>query len=365
MNRFKHITSIVLALATSVLMSSVAYAYDGGIPEDADPYSIEYQFDERGNFIHTGGINQFSGVKFEDTNESLERLEQLLRQYDYVCIYGTHQQISDEEYDKYFMDLDVVFSLGFEDYAPKNTNTPYEVFYQQFVNIWLYRPSYEDYKASLDASGSVAGWTLNEIRESTVIVHYGVPYSLSKVGKVLDEVNDRIPVWYDTGYLQITSPKDVKILTYHGQESAYYEFYVKANEPYLVKLKSGGYKISEVNGKAIADQEEFLPFKNNVEIVPNTCTEFEPYKLELEELLANRDIPSIDLEKTIEEDNIEREKAYENLYEEVEKEKTRLGYEDKDTKKKRWSWRIAGLLVLIMFVAIVVAVKNRVDDNEE
>lgn len=338
-------------MTVSMTFSAGALTTDD-IPKDTDPYQIQYQYDERGNWIRTGGVNSFCGVRVEDTQEECEKLEEKIKKYDYVCVWGEHSEISQEEYDKYIKDDP--YGLGIAYYMRDNTGNPKEVYYKRFVNVYLYRPSYEDYKAGIDDNGVVMSWTLMELRDSKVIINYGLPYSKSKVGKIIDEVNDRIPVWWDTGYLLIKSPKDVKILAYHGQESCYYQFYVKRGEPYLVKLKSGGYKLMEVNGVAVEDQEEFLPFKNNIEIVPKTCTEFEPYELDLEEYIKERDVPSINLEETIEKDNTEKEIAYENLYEDVEKEKTKVGYKSEEDKKKFWSFVAAGIMLLLLAVAVVI-----------
>lgn len=356
---FSAFAGLLLSVTMAVTMTvSAAELTTEDIPKDTDPYKIQYQYDDRGNWIRIGGVNSFCGVRVEDTQEDCEKLEKIVKGYDYICVWGEHSEISDEEFDKYLKDDPQ--GLGIAYYTRDNTGDPKEVYYKRFCNVYLYRPSYQDYKDAIDGDGTVMSWTLMELRDSKVIINYGLPYAKSKVGKIIDEVNDRIPVWWDTGYLLIKSPKDVKILAYHGQESCYYQFYVKKNEPYLVKLKSGGYKLMEVNGVDVADQEEFLPFKNNIEIVPDTCTEFEPYELDLEEYIDKRNIPSINLDETIEKDNTEKEIAYENLYEDVEKEKTEVGYKSEEDKNKFWSLFAAGIMLLLLVIAVIVyIIKDR------
>ena len=353
----KRILSVVFAAVLLITIALPVYADDSNTKEMS---GMAYRYGKEGRWIYEGGTNRFKGVEYGNTTEDAKRLESELRSYNYVCVYGQHRDISTDEYNEYIADNP--YHLGFESYAQANTNDRFEVFYQRFYDIYLPYESYTGYKNEIDKYGAPMQHTLEELRDAYVVVDYATPYQVEKIGKVLDEINDRIPVWWNAGYLLVKSPKDVKLKLYHTMEKCYYELYVKGSEPYLVKLKMGGYIITEVNNKSIDENEEFLPFDNNVQIEYQYNTEEHPYILELEELIKKRDIPSINLDEQIEKDKIEKEKAYENLYEEVSKEKTIVD-ETEEQSQKRWSIIIICVLVFIVlaFIIVYLIIKRRIN----
>lgn len=296
-----------------------------------------FRYDEEGNFIHSGGVNKYCGVEYNSSEEETDKLNTVLKINDYVCIYGSNCEITDDEFDKYFKDSS--YSFGFTQYCKD------AIFNNTFYNVYVYRPSYEDYKNGVD-NNSVMDYTLMELRTSAVLVDTSYWYSLSKVGKVLTEVNDNIPVWWDTGYLLINSPIDVKITALHVSESAYNEFYVVANEPYLVKLKVGGYTITAVNGVELSAQDQFLPFSNNIQIETKNTTE-QPYELNLEQLIEGDNIPAINMEE-LKKDDSEAEMKSINVYADLVKEKTKV--KDKEISSAN-KWKIIFVSLIVIAVA--------------
>ena len=339
----KKTISLILILLTVICFAQTANA--------ADEMQLPHKYGKDGRWVYSGGVNTFAGLTFDKTTSDCRKLENMLKTYGYICVYGQGQQISDEEYNKYLHDNP--YNIGFEDFAQKNTNDRFEVYYQRFFKVYLSKLSYEDYKKGIDQNGYPPDRAIDELRDSYVVVDYAMEYSMSKYGKVIDEINDRIPVWWNTGYLLIKSPIDVKITAYHIMESCYYEFYVKAKEPYLVKVKLGAYVITELNGKSIDENEEFLPFTNNVNIDHINNDKSHPYELKLEKVIKERDIPTINLEETIEKDKIDKEKAYENLYAEVSKETTIIDSDYEENQKTKWSLIITGIMVFICILCII------------
>lgn len=313
---------------------------------------LSHRYGKDGRWVYSGGVNTFAGTTYQKTKEDCQKLEEKLRAYGYICVYGQGKDISNEEYNKYLYKNP--YGIGFEDYAQANTNDKYEVYYQRFFKVYLSKLSYEDYKKSIDSEGYPLSRTLDELRDSYVVVDYAMDYSMSKQGKIIDEINDRIPVWWNAGYLLVKSPKDVKMTIYHVMEGCYNELYIKKNEPYLVRLKLGNYIVTQLNGKSIDQNEEFLPFNNNINIGDFDNDKEHPYELKLEEVIKNRDIPTIDLDEIIEKDNVEKEKAYENLYEEVSKETTIIDSDYTENQKKKWSYIITGIMVLICLICVVI-----------
>ena len=340
----KRIFSVLVTLIMSLCFAVTAYAQD-----EQEQTMIRHRYDEDGRWVYNGGVNTFAGMKFGKTSEECQKLEKLLKSNGYICVYGQGKEISDEEYNKYLYKNP--YGIGFEDYAQTNTNDKYEVYYQRFFKIYLNKLSYQDYKDSIEKTGIPLTRTLDELRDSYVVIDYAMEYSMTKLGKVIDEINDRIPVWWKTGYLLVKSPIDVKMTIYHTMECCYNELYIKANEPYMVRLKIGSYIITKVNGTDTDHNDELLPFSNNVNIGEDN-DKSHPYELKLEEFIKKRNIPTINLEKTIEEDNVEKEKAYENLYEEVSKETTIVDSDYEKNQKRKWSLIIAGVMVLLCLICV-------------
>lgn len=306
------------------------------------------RFSDDGNWVKLGGVNSFAGKQY-DTSDEVDKLEKILKKNGYICVYGKNQSISDDEYEEYIGSGTHPF--WFDNYMRKD-----EIFYNMYFEVYVYGRSYIDYKAGMD-NGLVEPYTREELNTSTVLLNRAYFYTLSKVGKVIDEVNDKIPVWWSTGYLRITSPINCKITVLHPIENCYYEFNVKKNTPFLVKLKYGGYVITKVNGVDVDMQDEFVPFNNNVQI-ETTNTEEEPYELDLKKLVENRNIPDVDP------DDLKREEEETiNLYEDVSAEKTIV---DKKASQTKWSMIImvtfGGLIVLL--VAAYFIIRKKINKGE-
>lgn len=332
---------ICLFLVLLMLPCFTAFAEEEEYEDYSDEEIIGVRYGD-GEVIYFGGIDTF---KNEDYSGREEQLEKILQKANYICVYGKSSEISNEELAKYIGNDNDAYYFWFSDYVH-----PQKPFYNQFYNVYIYRPSYNAFKQGVDEQ-KMGLHTVDEINDGAVIVDYATEYTLSKYGKVIDEVNDKIPVWWDTGYLQIESPIDCKIRLLHGMENAYYEFYVRANEPFLVKVKAGGYMVTEINDVPIDEYEEELKFTNNFQ-VQKKHTEFEPYVMELEKCVEKYEIKSIDLEEQKKKD----EEAYVdiNIYEDVKKEKTEVGYDTEEEKEMRWSLIFLGgfgVIILGCFVA--------------
>lgn len=246
-------------------------------------FAYQIKIDSNGNFIREGGINEFDGTKAESYEETVN-LETVLRNSGYILVNTDSMDITDEEFEKF-----IQYNFWFSDYIRPN-----EIFYWTKYRVYVYEPSYNDYMRQLEETGGIEDYTRMEINTSTVLISYAYWYSKDKAGTVCYEFNDNIPEWFKTGYLEIRSPIDIAIKLRLPVEDTYYVFYVSANTPFLVKMKTGGYNIVDVNALEFKDRETAIVHNNMIHIEEeNTLNK--PYVVNLQKLVEKYNIPSADI----------------------------------------------------------------------
>ncbi len=275
----------------------------------------EYQIREDGNWFVMGGINSY-GEKTMESREETEALERQLLSSDYQLLHGTDRQITEEE-----MNLLGEYGLWFLSYIQ-----PDNEFYEMY-KVYVFSPSYQEFLEQAE-TGSVDWLLVEEVSDSAVVIDDAYWWSLERVGTdCSEEINDGIPDWYTTSFLQITSPIDVEITFLFQSEQNFYTLYVPANTAFIVKMKAGAYQVTEVNGMEFAEGEPYLPFGNLIQLLPS-FTEKKPYQLAIDTLVNTYQIPPEDISQ-------EPDRSY--LTREFPVEKTTVEPtepENKETKKK-------------------------------
>lgn len=241
-------------------------------------YAYQIRVNENGNFIRTGGINSYDGERAASYEETIS-LEAALRKSGYILVNTDFRDISDEEYDLFC-------SCGFWFSSYISNDEDYRVY--------VYTPSFNDFKKQYNEYGNIEDYTYMEINSSSVVISYGYWDSLKKAGTVSNEYNDNIPEGREAGYLQIVSPVDTKIRLHFPITDRYFEFSVQEDIPFLVRLKTGAYNITDVNGYEFRDGESTIK-NNNIIHIEETYTAENPYVVELYELVENYSIPPADI----------------------------------------------------------------------
>ncbi len=263
---------------TSTENESVVFEESVTVPEN-DKIQL-YQVTEDGVWFRKGGINEIDGIA-ATTREESEALEEELRANAYVLINSDERTISDEDYALLLEHQDKVY-MGMW-IADDDT------YHSSMYRIYMFKPVYDKVISELRETGRVSGWTNSEDVCSTVAVNYAEWYHRERVGKIINEYNDSIPEWSDTGYLLISSPIDACITFYFSGGSFYNRLYVKANEPFLVEMVTGGYIITSINSQALPNTEESLIYNNNIQIWNSHSIE-SPRELNLELVVNKYDI---------------------------------------------------------------------------
>lgn len=302
MNRIKFFKGITVVLSIVLLVGTCGRtAFAAGSSMDATQFAQSanttltqprqtggvqwYQLDG-GNPVRKGGINQLDGVECQSIEET-EALEERLKKENYILVTTDDKEISDEDFE-----------------LLRNGYPPYSQYFQKdsefgwdmkMYKVYMYIPSYNDAMKQLRAGKTVRSVTRAELSTSTVLIDYASWYFMERVGKTVNEFNDNIPSWCtSTGFLQINSPIDVMITLDCWQEHTFNVFYVRANEPFLVKLKMSMYVVRSVNTlENISLEEEALNLNRFVVNVENT--EDDPRILNLENLVEKYDIKPIDI----------------------------------------------------------------------
>lgn len=279
MNWRKHIKKITVALSAVMLICGYSgTAYAAG--------NIEWYQLDGGNPVRKGGVNQIDGVRSQNKEET-EALEERLKKENYILVTTDDKEISDEDFE-----LLLEGNPPYAQYFQRDSEFGWEM---KMYKVYMYIPSYNDAMERLREGETVRSVTRAELSTSTVVIDYASWYFLERVGKTVYEFNDNIPSWCtSTGFLQINSPIDVMITLDCWQEHTFFVFYVRANEPFLVKLKMSMYAVRSVNTlENISLEEEALSLNRFVVNVENT--EDNPRILNLEDLVAKYDIKPIDI----------------------------------------------------------------------
>lgn len=281
--QMKQVNKIIKILIVGiVLLANVLYAqpvYATEIAIDGELLQVE----EGGHYFRAGGINTFDGDRCESREETAE-LERKLINEGYVVVSGEKRTISDADYQ---------LIQEYKDYIPfgryMNQNSEY---YSSMCNVYIYKPIYNDMIEQLSENGKLDITTRCELSGSVCVANYTEWYHKERSGKLLNEFNDNIPQWYDTGFLLIKSPIDIRITMELMTENTFCELYARGGEPLLVKMKTGGYIVRSINTQGIETDEEALVYNNNVQVQLEN-TEENPYILELEKVIEKHAIVPI------------------------------------------------------------------------
>ncbi len=232
--------------------------------------------------VRSGGINKLDGITCS-TQEDIFALEEELRNSDYILVNTDNMEISEEEYQ-----LLSQTTTGFTDYIQRDN-----LYYWQLFKVYLYRPVYDEMIAQLRENGRIDSLLGRAESTSTVVANFGTVYHKQRADQIINEYNDMIPSWDSTGFLLVESPIDACITMKYTSGNYFCELYVKANEPFLVKTKQGGYYITSINAVDIAVEEETLMYNNTVNISIDH-TETEPIVLSIEKVVEKYDIAPLE-----------------------------------------------------------------------
>lgn len=254
----------------------------------AEETDKKYQYDENGNEISLGGINEYKGV-MANSREETQAIESQLIADGYILVTTDYMNITEDEYNTFYNSNSAFWFRRFM----KNDSFGWNAY-----KVYVYAPSFFDYMEQLEEK-NVQYYTYREILASTVVIDYLNWDIVDKIGTVSDEFNDNIAPQYDTGYLEIRSPVDCRVLLLQAYTRRYYEFYVQKNNPLLVKVIQGCYHVIEVNKQSVPDNidnsgEDTLPYNNQVQIL-SEHTQDNPYLIDLYDLAVKYNIPDADI----------------------------------------------------------------------
>lgn len=234
---------------------------------------LMYKYPDSDIFIRLGGLNRFQG-KDAKTREEAQQIEFQMA----GCDYMSESELSEEE-----RKILVQGNFWFSCYLKKND------FVKLYTKTYLYKPLIDKIFKEIADGQSLTHTRKGELMSSTVVIDYSHWHFNDLAGTFDDEVDDKIPSYYSTGYMQIISPVSCNIVVWNAELNRYYRFYVTKNTPFLVRLKSGSYHIVECNNMIVKnrisdDGEDTLPFKNRIQINEDWTKE-NPYIVELEEFV--------------------------------------------------------------------------------
>lgn len=331
-------------------------SYDNTEIKDGNAYSgAEWYYSLGGRLIRQGGRNSIDGKKCESKEET-EALEQRIRNENYILISTDDKDITDEEYEKYMS------STTAPPYVNELNKTDFG-WDMKMYRVYLYRPVFEQALQDIEKYDVIKSVTLSEIYESSVIIDYGFWYMKDKVGKPDNEFNNNIPSYCDTGFLQITSPVACEIIILNSYIQSYYTFYVKANTPFLVKVKQGEYYINKINGVKISTKEDLLPHTGII-WVQDENTEDNPFIIDLTGVIDKYEIQPQDISENEDlswenRDNIIYKEIYENIpVQEVIVQEQEETEEPEDLLTTAINYAKWGLLICIILIVLILIGKN-------
>lgn len=246
-----------------------------------------YQVEEGGTQFRAGGVNEIDGVKVE-TEEEMFALEEELQNSGYVQVTGEGKEISSEDY---ALLQEHYQKLTFGNWIKKDSK--YTAYYDTYFRVYMYRPVYNDLISQLKENGRIEMVTGREMSASTVTINEAEWYHKSRVGQIITEYNNQLPSWVDGGFLQIESPIDACVTMMYTSANYYVQFFVKANEPFLVRVRAGGYYVTSINTEGIAVEEETLMYDNTI-YIDIDHTETDPKVLSIEQTVEKYDIAPLE-----------------------------------------------------------------------
>ena len=315
-----------------------------------------YQLRGSDNLLAIGGINSYDEVDAQSRYET-EILEYTLLNDGYIQVSGEGRDLSDEEYERFVKDN----NLWFVPYMEINE------FNLVFRKVFVYKPVYDDYMEQKYGGSGEEEYTIGELITSTVVLDIAFWEYAEKSGTFDDEINDKIPSYSVTGYLEIHSPINCEVILWNDELNRYYRFHIEKDTPFLVKLKRGSYRVTEINGYTVNtriddDGEDALPYHNRIQLLAEH-TKDNPYLLDFTKLTIKYDL--IDVDKMEETD----EKKPLPTRVPVPKEEVQVKDIEDDAKKSNGTNFVIILVVIIILLllasGIITFIKKReVDDDE-
>lgn len=248
-----------------------------------------YRLDEEGHWIAVGGINTYDEIKAV-TREDTARLEETLINDGYILITGDNMAVPYEDYEQFKNSRSFWFSPYMENQPPDWNN----------YKVYVFGPSYRDYMEQINSDTTrVKQYLVEEINNSTVVIDFKYWNISDAVGTISDEINGNIPEYCERGYMEIISTVDCEVTLLQAYSRRFHKFYIRKNQPFMVKVIAGCYHIIDVNNREIPDNinnsgEDTLPYNNQIQIGPHHTAD-NPYIIELGELVLKYDIPDMDI----------------------------------------------------------------------
>lgn len=215
-----------------------------------------YRLNGGKRFVVAGGANEYNEIVCENKEETYA-LEMQLRASDYVLMNTDDREITED-------DLKTLTGYSyvppFNEYLDNKSELLWDM---QMCKVYFYKPSLDDALEQLRSEGKVDVTTAFELSTSAVLIDYADWFFKERVGKVLNEFNDNIPSWCtETGFLEIRSPIDARVILEFWDEHTYEMFYVKGGQPLLVKVKDGLHNVREINYIGIAEKEPAIDLQS-------------------------------------------------------------------------------------------------------
>lgn len=224
---------------------------------------------EDGHFVREGGVNSLDGIIAESREES-EELENYLQSHDYILCNTRNRDLTQEEFDTIKPTLQKV--LIYDEIVDESAG-----FYYQDRKLYIYRPVYETIMSQIQESpiGIPNYNSVVELATSLVIVDYTMWNSIDNIGRIYtnEYINENLAKYdaemgthYDehAGFLYITTNIDSRIIFVERNTQTYQQVDVKKNEPLLIKIREGWFKIDTINGIKVSENESLLgDYKNN------------------------------------------------------------------------------------------------------
>lgn len=287
----KIIKAIVVAVTSFSIFPSVVFAgndwrkSDWNI-NDVEQYLMNNSY-EYGNFIRMGGVNSVDGIKAESREET-EKLEQHLKENNYILVNTKEKQISDEEFElmkKIFQNI-TIGDIMYEDDKPYYSENQ-----KLYLNKDVYNVCLEQVKEK--GIGKVNPFTTLELSTSAVFIDYLVWNIVDNIGTVYTDefINENLKKFdeengteFDTyaGYIYIFTDIDSRIIFSEQYTKTFQQIDVVANVPTLVKMRNGYYKIDTINDISIEQDESLLgDYHNNIFKLHNGFTAENPVIIDL------------------------------------------------------------------------------------
>lgn len=242
---------------------------------------------EDGHFIREGGVNSLDGI-IAESREECEELERYLQAHDYILCNTRNRDLTQDEFDLIKPTLQKI--LIYDEIVDEKAG-----FYYQDRHLYIYRPVYETICEQIKESDiGLANYnSVVELATSAVTVDYTMWNSIDNIGRIYrnEYINDNLAKYdaemgthYDehAGFLYITTNVDSRIIFSERNTQTYQQIDVKKDEPLLIKLREGYFKIDTINGVKVSENESLLgDYKNNIFKLSERCTEDNPMVINL------------------------------------------------------------------------------------